>query len=1038
MVALVLRANRLALRDGLVAEGWKGALSDLIEAGRRSDLPRRPEPVGLQFRLRRDDSRTDPVYHPETRPVRRGLRGGWIMHKDLMITFYQGQTCLALSSAQEHWFRDLMRTVSQPSLAGWTELPTVRTDHFWTLLRSAPDLGIQLVADDSKGRIELSDQIELVLNAVRQGEAVKLRTVPRVGGPDGEVLPGSRFGRIGDTGYLVLREAPQPKTLFLGPKPITSAALERRLLSLAPLRIPIAEFDTTLERQLTLLGRLVPVVSSDGSVDLPAPSLPELVLAVEPCPAGRSQPVAASLSWRWRYGAESAAHFFLPDADPPEPLSPPDRRPQVGQTQGEAEAWGELRDSVGERQIMDQVWAIRSRCATFADPSLQATELLEGLAVARFATSGLPELRLVPGVVVEGELPPTPELRDPPVVRLMVAPSGVGDWFDLTGMVLVGGQELAFQDLFAALAAGQSQLMAPNGAVVDLDQPPFRRLAGLIAEARGLSDARQGPRLARYQASLLGDLEELAAEFKGAEEWRAAMARLRRLAASGQMPGEEPLPVGLKAELRPYQQAGYDWLVFLWRHQLGGVLADDMGLGKTVQALAMMARATELMGRPAGGSGDKTTDEPSLVRLANGTASSTGRAPFLVVAPSSVVPGWLEEAARFTPNLRVASASSTRARGTGTMAELVAGADVVVTTYAVFRLDYEQFASQRWAGLVLDEAQFVKNQDAKANRLARSLEVPFKLAMTGTPMENSLDELRAIFEIAAPGLLGSRRQFQELYGKPVADGGEAGQQALGRLRQRVKPLLARRTKELVAKELPERQEQVFHVKLEPAQSRLYETYLQRERQRMLGLLEDREANQFAIFTSLTILRRAALDISLVDPESHGVPSSKLNVLMDQLGQVVAAGHRALVFSQFTSYLALVRQRLEEAGWQYAYLDGATTNRATVIRDFKRGTAPVFLISLKAGGFGLNLTEADYVYLLDPWWNPATENQAIDRTHRIGQERPVMVIRLVAQDTIEDKVMALKAKKRALFDAVMDQSGGFGSGLTAEDIKALVG
>jgi SNF2 family DNA or RNA helicase len=206
---------------------------------------------------------------------------------------------------------------------------------------------------------------------------------------------------------------------------------------------------------------------------------------------------------------------------------------------------------------------------------------------------------------------------------------------------------------------------------------------------------------------------------------------------------------------------------------------------------------------------------------------------------------------------------------------------------------------------------------------------------------------------------------------------------------------------------------------------------------MLGLLEDWEANRFAIFKALTTLRRAALDITLVDPDASGVPSSKLDALMDQLEQVVGAGHRALVFSQFTTYLAKIRERLDAAGVAYAYLDGSTTGRADVIGGFKKGTAPVFLISLKAGGFGLNLTEADYVYLMDPWWNPATENQAIDRAHRIGQDKPVIVTRLVSEHTIEEKVMALKAKKQALFDAMLDQEGGFGSGMTADDVRALI-
>ncbi|MGH9126858.1 MAG: DEAD/DEAH box helicase, partial [Acidimicrobiales bacterium] len=257
------------------------------------------------------------------------------------------------------------------------------------------------------------------------------------------------------------------------------------------------------------------------------------------------------------------------------------------------------------------------------------------------------------------------------------------------------------------------------------------------------------------------------------------------------------------------------------------------------------------------------------------------------------------------------------------------------------------------------------------------------------------------------------------------------------LRRRVKPLMLRRTKEQVAPELPDRQEQVLELELSPRHKKLYQTYLARERQKILGLLGDMTKNRFEIFRSLTLLRQASLDISLIDATHRNVPSSKLDALMEMLEDIVADGHRVLVFSQFTRFLGQARRRIEAAGITCCYLDGRTSNRPKVIGEFRTGDAPVFLISLKAGGFGLNLTEADYCILLDPWWNPATEAQAIDRAHRIGQTRKVMVYRLVAKDTIEEKVMALKAKKNALFASVLD-SGGFESGaMTAADIRALL-
>jgi SNF2 family DNA or RNA helicase len=394
--------------------------------------------------------------------------------------------------------------------------------------------------------------------------------------------------------------------------------------------------------------------------------------------------------------------------------------------------------------------------------------------------------------------------------------------------------------------------------------------------------------------------------------------------------------------------------------------------------------------------------------------------------------------------------------------------DVVVTSYAIFRLDFEQFAAAEWAGLILDEAQFLKNPKTRANECARLLKAPFKLAVTGTPMENNLMELWAMLAVVAPGLYTSATRFREDYVKTVTDGMRSrqsirqadaghlqgygdedrqadlgavgfGEAALARLRRRIRPILLRRTKEQVAPDLPDRIQQELSVELAPKHRRAYDLLLQRERQRVLRLLdEDYEGNRFTIFRSLTLLRRAALDISLTDPERYaGVPSAKLDLLFEQLADVTATGHRALVFSQFTTFLRKIAERADREGIGYEYLDGATRRRAAVVERFKTGDAPLFLISLKAGGFGLNLTEADYVFMMDPWWNPASENQAIDRTHRIGQTHNVMVHRLVSANTIEDKVMALKARKAQLFDAVLsDDEGSFSGSLGPDDIRGL--
>jgi SNF2 family DNA or RNA helicase len=433
-----------------------------------------------------------------------------------------------------------------------------------------------------------------------------------------------------------------------------------------------------------------------------------------------------------------------------------------------------------------------------------------------------------------------------------------------------------------------------------------------------------------------------------------------------------------------------------------------MGLGKTLECLALISHARQR--DPADG-------------------------PFLIVAPTSVVANWAAEAARFTPGLKVVPVSSTAARRGQGLSELIAGADAVVTSYALLRIDFAAYAAVGWSGLLLDEAQQAKNRQSKIYQCVRRLTAPVKIAITGTPMENNLMELWSLLSITAPGLFPSPDRFRDYYARPVERQGDS--ERLAQLRQRIKPLVLRRTKEQVAADLPAKQEQVLEVELHPQHRKVYQTQLQRERQKVLGLIKDMNSNRFAIFRSLTLLRQLSLHAGLVDETHADLASAKIDALLGQLHEVTGGGHRALVFSQFTGFLGKVRDRLEADGMPYCYLDGSTRDRAAVVRRFKDGAAPVFLISLKAGGFGLNLTEADYCFVLDPWWNPATEAQAVDRTHRIGQTRTVMVYRLVAKDTIEEKVMALKARKGRLFSSVMDDGNLFSTALGADDIRVLL-
>jgi len=382
----------------------------------------------------------------------------------------------------------------------------------------------------------------------------------------------------------------------------------------------------------------------------------------------------------------------------------------------------------------------------------------------------------------------------------------------------------------------------------------------------------------------------------------------------------------------------------------------------------------------------------------------------------------------------VATVEETSTRRRTDLAAHVDGADVVVTSYALFRIEFEAYDALPWSALVLDEAQFVKNHQAKTYQCARRLAAPVKVAITGTPLENSLMDLWSMLSIVAPGLFPNPTRFTDVYRTPIEREGDA--ERLATLRRRVRPLMRRRTKEQVAADLPAKMEHILEVELNPRHRTIYDRQLQRERQKVLGLIEDMSKNRFEIFRSLTLLRQLSLDPALVDPAHSKVGSAKVDALLESLRDVVDGGHRALVFSQFTGFLRVVRDRLDAEGVPYVYLDGRTRNRAARVEEFRSGVAPVFLISLKAGGFGLNLTEADYCFVLDPWWNPAVEAQAVDRTHRIGQDKTVMVYRLVASDTIEEKVMALKARKQDLFSRVVDDGALLSGPLTADDVRGL--
>ncbi|MEO7448229.1 MAG: histone-like nucleoid-structuring protein Lsr2, partial [Humibacillus sp.] len=793
--------------------------------------------------------------------------------------------------------------------------------------------------------------------------------------------------------------------------------------------IPAPDVDRFLTFYFPTLRQLARVGSHDGSVELPEVRPPRLALRVAALGDHR-----LGLRWSFRYVVGDGA------VD----VSPGRRHAGAGATADPVP-----RDPVAEEALlagivaldaMDPVAALRvhkpglTRLALVLEPELAAMDTVV------FVRDVLPALEAHDDVdvTIVGELLAYVESTATPVVAVSasdpadpVDPSGRArdadasrtgrgddhgddhgpqlDWFDLGIDVSVEDRPVPLARLLQALAADETHLILDDGTWFSLDVPTLHTLRRIVDEARTLQDRLgDGLRINRFQAGLWAELVELGVVAHQAERWSRSVEPLLGL---GAVPRPDP-PAGLVASLRPYQLEGYQWLSLLWDHQLGGILADDMGLGKTLQALAMAERA-----RAAG--------------------TLTPEAPLLVVAPTSVVSTWLREAARFTPELKVTTLTETQRRSGIQLAEAVDGVHVVVTSYAIFRIDEDAFRACPWGGLVLDEAQFVKNHQARTYAAARRLPAPFKLAITGTPLENSLMDLWALLSIVAPGLFPSPQAFGALYRRPIESG--TSPEMLDTLRRRIRPLMLRRTKEAVAPDLPPKVEQVVQVELDPRHRRIYDRHLARERQRILGLLGDVDRNRFAILSALTKLRQLSLDVHLVEPDAPAsVPSSKVDALIAQLTEVAAEGHRCLVFSQFTRFLAIVRRRLDEAGLDHVYLDGRTRDRPTRIASFVEGDAPVFVISLKAGGSGLTLTEADYVFVLDPWWNPAVEAQAIDRAHRIGQDKTVMVYRLVSEGTIEEKVLELQERKRELFTKVVDEGGLMGAPLTAEDIRGLLG
>jgi len=645
-----------------------------------------------------------------------------------------------------------------------------------------------------------------------------------------------------------------------------------------------------------------------------------------------------------------------------------------------------------------------------------------------FLYHGLPALREAGFVIEIDEDFPHRLLRGGGAFEIGLSDSSGFDWFELDLGVTIDGVRVDLIGPICALIASPFFDAAGYRPFDDEDEPfylplpdgrclalPHSRLMPIVQAihdlscAQALFDGAGSLRLSRGDAASIAAFEDATREagvvFRGGEALRAMGRKLKEI---GGLPRRAP-PENFVAELRPYQADGLSWLSFLREMGLGGILADDMGLGKTVQALALIA-------------GEKS--EGRLDR------------PALVVAPTSLMANWRLEAEKFAPDLKVLTLHGLDRKA---RFDSIADSDLVLTTYPLIGRDKDVLRAQAWSLLILDEAQTVKNPDATTTRLIRELTAGQRFALTGTPLENHLGELWSLFDVVSPGFLGDRAWFTKAFRTPIEKRGDT--ERARHLARRVKPFLLRRTKDQVASELPPKTEIVERIEMEREQRDLYESIRLAMHAKVRAAIAAKGLNRsrIVVLDALLKMRQACCDprlLKLTGKPHAKLKSAKLERLDELLDELTAEGRRILIFSQFTSMLDLIRPRLDTKKIGYSLLTGETRDRPREIQAFQKGEKSLFLISLKAGGVGLNLTAADTVILYDPWWNPAVEEQAIDRAHRIGQDKPVFVHKLVMAETIEEKMEEMKSRKRQLAESLFDAEGAPTLAMTEADIDTL--
>ncbi|WBO84084.1 SNF2-related protein [Hymenobacter yonginensis] len=584
-------------------------------------------------------------------------------------------------------------------------------------------------------------------------------------------------------------------------------------------------------------------------------------------------------------------------------------------------------------------------------------------------------------------------------VSVEVGITEANDWFDVRGTVRFGEFEIPFIKLRTYILQRRHEFRLPNGQIAIIPEEWFTQYLELFAFAE---EHAQNLTLRKHHLALVSDLQN------GNLATVVISRKLEKLRGFEAVE-DQPMPVGFQGELRPYQKAGYNWLHFVKDYHFGGCLADDMGLGKTIQTLALLLHRKE--------------------------SGEAGGAASLLAMPTSLVYNWLSEAQKFTPALRLLVYTGTyRDKNVDQFADY----DVVLTSYGIVRLDAELLKTYKFDYVILDESQAIKNPGSTTSHAVRGLHSRHRLILTGTPVENSTMDLWSQMSFINPGLLGTQTFFRKEFLKPIEKGKDEGRTR--KLHALIKPFILRRHKAQVAKELPEKIENLSYCPMTEEQQHCYEETKSYYRNKILQNIEEHgtASTQFMLLQGLTKLRQIANHPRMAD-EEYAHESGKLREIVRMIKSVVSEGHKVLVFSQFVKHLDIVRASLDERDIEYAYLDGNTRDRHKVVTRFQETEElRVFLISLKAGGVGLNLTAADYVFILDPWWNPAVEAQAVDRAHRIGQQRTVFTYKFITQNTVEEKILALQHKKIQLVTDLITTDEAIIKSLTKEDIEELLG